>query len=311
MGLEPTKVQVTGDGRQVQEPPQGSYAAMQLEQQRAQAQAQRADLQPPAPPPAQAPDEQLQTAEATQQPAGSPTPEPVESERARHRIVELANARRDAERRAQEAEQRASAREQELQRLQQERDALAAQHHQLVEQHLDDLPVEQRIAFMQEGRTRQLLAEQEQRIMARLEKPIGEVREAARQRELSSVADKYPGFDADTHMPLIRAFQERNPACTVEQAFRAVAEDGELRTDPVQRTRQVPPIPAPRTTRGDTNYVPPPTAGQKTEDQILIEESDEIARLGKSLDPQDRRKQRDLLDRHLARRYQGRFSARK
>ena len=146
--------------------------------------------------------------------------------------------------------------------------------------------------------------------MARLEKPIGEVREAARQRELSSVADKYPGFDAEVHMPLIRAFQERNPACTVEQAFRAVAEDGELRTGPVQRDRQVPPIPAPRTTRGETNYVPQPV-NTKSEDQVLAEEADEIARLGRSYDPADRRKQRDLLDQHLKRRFAGRFTARK
>jgi len=316
MGLEPTKVEVNGDGRQVRPPPPGSYAAMALEKQRATVEAERAKLQPeqPATPPPQpvAGQDQPQapSPEGTQQPAGQPTPQNEYSPRANERIAELANARRDAERKAQEAEARVAANERELEQLRTERSRLEAERNRILQDQLETMDPETRTRVLAEGKTRELLAETEQRIMSRIEKPVQELRASAREAELSKVAQKYPGFDYDVHKPLIDAFQQRNPACTVDQAFRAVAEEHELGTRPVQQGRQVPPVPAPRTTRGSQDYVPNQQP-QKSEQEVLAEEVEEIRKLGTSSDPADKRRHRDLLDQHLNKRFAQRFSARK
>jgi len=314
MGLEPTKVEVNGDGRQVRPPPPGSYAAMALERQRAAAEAERAQLQAEqaaAPTPvAEQGQPQAPSPEGTQQPAGQPTPQPEYSPRANERIAELALARRDAERKAQEAEARAAAHERELEQLRQERSRLEAERNKILQDQLETMDPETRTRVLAEGKTRELLAETEQRIMSRIEKPVQELRASAREAELSKVAQKYPGFDYDVHKPLIDAFQQRNPACTVDQAFRAVAEEHELGTRPVQRGRQVPPVPAPRTTRGSQDYVPNQQP-QKSEQEVLAEEVEEIRKLGSSTDPADKRRHRDLLNAHLDKRFAQRFPARK
>ena len=314
MGLEPTKVQVNGDGRQVKPPPEGSYAAMAIEKQRAAAEAERAKLQaeaPPAPPQPVAERDQPQapSPEAPQQPTGQQPPNDY-SPRANERIAELANARREAERKAQEAEARAAAREQEAEQLRQERSRLEAERNRILQDQLESMDPETRTRVLAEGRTRELLAESEQRIMQRIEKPVQELRAERREAELSKVAQKYPGFDYDVHKSLIDTFQQRNPACTVEQAFRAVAEEQELRTRPAQPGRQVPPVPSPRSTRGSQDYVPNQEP-QKSEQEVLADEVEEIRKLGTSSDPMDKRRHRDLLDQHLNKRFAQRFSAKK
>jgi hypothetical protein len=315
MGLEPTKVQVNADGRQVQPPPPGSYAAMALERQRAQAEAERAAVQngqqvEPSVPVAEPDHSQAPSPEEPQQQKGQPTPQPEYSPRANERIAELANARREAERKQQEAEAKAAANERELEQLRKDRQRLEAERNRILQDQLETMDPETRTRVLAEGRTRELLAETEDRIMSRIEKPVAELRAASREAELSRVAQKYPGFDYETHRPLIDMFQKQNPASTVEQAFRAVAEDNELGTRPVQRGRQVPPVPTPRTTRGSQDYVPNEQP-KKSEDQVLAEEVEEIRKLGSSSDPVDKRRHRDLLDAHLSKRFAQRFPARK
>lgn len=309
MGLESTKVEVNADGRQVKPPPAGSYAAMALEKQAKEAEAARAQLQDQQP--VATPDQPAAPSpEAPPPPTGAPTPQAELSPRANERIADLANARREAERKSQEAEARATASERELEQLRQDKSRLEAERNRILQDQLEQMDPEQRTRVLAEGRTRELLAEAEQRIMSRIEKPVQELRASAREAELSKVAQRYPGFDYDVHKPLIDTFQSRNPACTVEQAFRAVADENELGTRPVRPGRQVPPVPAPRTTRGSQDYVPNQEP-QKTEQETLADEVEEIRKLGTSSDPADKRKHRDLLNAHLDKRFAQRFSARK
>jgi hypothetical protein len=315
MGIESTKVEVNADGRQVRPPPPGSYAAMAIEKQRATAEAERAKLQaeqPAAlPRPVAEPDQPIAPSpEVTPQPTGATNPSTEYSPRANERIAELANARREAERKAGEAEAKASASERELEMLRQERSRLEAERNRILQDQLESMDPETRTRVLAEGKTRELLAETERRIMERIDKPVQELRAERREAELSKVAQKYPGFDYDVHKPLIDTFQTRNPACTVEQAFRAVAEENELGTRPVQRGRQVPPVPTPRSTRGSQDYVPDQQP-QKSEQEVLADEVEEIRKLGMSSDPVDKRRHRDLMNAHLDKRFAGRFSARK
>lgn len=306
MGLPSSKVEVDSTGRQKQEPPPGSYAAMALEQQREQAAQSRMpptqESQQPVEPPQEPP-----APEDSQRPEGQQQVQQNGPQRVEKRFAELAAARRDAERKAQDAEARLAARDAELEQVRSERQQLAAERQRLLESNLEQLDPEQRVTVLAEARTRELMAEQEKRITQRFEAPLQEMRDERRHRDLMKIADRYPAFDAEVHGPLIDAYQSRNHASTVEQAFRAIAEDHELTTSPVQPRKQVPPTVQPRSTRGSSGYVPPPSKTEEDAQRQLSEEVREIGKLNSSHDPADRRKARDLMDANLKKRFEGRF----
>ncbi len=158
---------------------------------------------------------------------------------------------------------------------------------------------------MADARFSQKMDELESRIMGRIQPTLQTLSQTAVQTELSVLARKYPRFDFHTHAPLIEQFRASNPRCSIEQAFRAVAEPEELGVRSAARAQAVPPIVPPGNgDLGSARYTPRRQQEQHPEDE-LVEESRRIAELRRSTDPQKQKEGIRLLDEHLKRRLGG------
>lgn len=279
-------------------PPQGSYARQAIELQRRQ---QAAQAQPPV---------QQQRAEDQPEVVQSMQPQttqaaPAEhSPRAEHRIQELVAQLREKERALQEAVEMGRRATETATQFQQRLTALEQQHQQMLQQNLDQLDPETRSAVMMDARLQQRLDEAEQRILGRIQPKLQHLESTAAQQEMAALARKYPGFDYQTHARLIDQFRARNPHCSIEQAFRAVAEPEELVLPPTARAQAVPPIVPPGNGHsGAARYVPQEAVRpQARPEDELAEESRRIAELRRSTDPAKQKEGMQLLDQHLRRR---------
>lgn len=296
MGLSPSApVAVDAQGRQKTEPPEGSYAAMAIEQQRARAAAQRATAQPqpvePGPVDEQEPAEPATSTNAAQQDA----PGEEGTSRLSKRFSELTAARREAERKA--AEEAAARRdmEQRVAALEAERQALIEDRRRLQEAQLESLDPETRARVLAEASARQIGAEVERGIFQKIAPTLHELQRREREREVEQIANRYPAFDQALHLPLMDQFLSRNPACTLEQAFRAVAEPSELTIAEEKRaTPRAPAVVTPRATSGGGRYQPA-APKEKSEEERRQEEVSRLRELSSSHDPAQRRE----ADRHL------------
>lgn len=302
MGLPQSKVRDANYSNQ--EPPEGSYAARALQKQRQEA-AQRAeemqDLQR-IPPNVTNPGEPGEVpSDAVTAPTGAPSAveEPELSPRASERIAELARQRRDFE-------QRASIAESERQRLAQENEAMLSQlkrlqeeYHNVLQANLDHLDPEDRARVMAEANARQVADSVEKRILDKMQPIMDAIEQNNLQMELQRLAAKYPGFDLHAHATEIVAFKKANPSLSIEQAFRALASDEEIRTN---ASPQVPPVVAPRGTRGTSHIVEPPP---KDPNLDLIEERNRWRELARSASPEDRKQADKMLQDHLKKRLFG------
>lgn len=276
-------------------PPQGSYARQHIEMQRRQAaaaqaggqQSQRAeDLQDPAP-----------TDEAPQPAAETPSP------RAEQRIQELVTQLRAKDQELQTAMEMGRRATETASQFQNRLNQLEQQHQQMLQSNLDNLDPDTRAQVLMDARLQQRVDELEQRIVGRIQPKLQHLEAQTAQQEMHALSQRYPGFDYQTHAPLIDQFRANNPRCSIEQAFRAIAEPGELQMRPAVRAQAVPPIVPPGNgDRGAPRYAPNVNRQQPSQEDELVEEARRIKELRASTDPAKQKEGLRLLDHHLKRR---------
>jgi hypothetical protein len=300
MDLEPQKVVVGPDGRPPPAPPpEGSYLAMQLEQQRAAAAERQTVLgdQPvagtvddltdgsvaqPAPPEAQ----------QIVEPAPETTPN------VQKRFSELTRRLRESETARQEAEQKARDTAQTNAELASRMQAIEEQHNKMLQENLDALDPEMRMQVLQDARMQELFAGLKKELFDSIMPHVQGLEQSNVQREMMELGGKYPAFDIQVHGPLIDMFRGKNPNCSVEQAYRAIAVDEELVTRTQhQRGAPIPPTVAPG---GPVNaaprYVPQP---EPDPEQEMIEDAQRIKQLRASADPREQKEGLRLAEKNI------------
>lgn len=166
-------------------------------------------------------------------------------------------------------------------------EAAEQRYQQLVQQNLDHLDPESRAAVLQEARLQEAVGQMEGRLMGRLAPVLDRVQTRFAQADRVALSQKYEHYSPQVHDPLIDIFREQNPNCSLEQAFRAIAEPEELQVRK-GRAPTPPPIANPAPGNGAPRYVPP--ASQQTSAEQEIEEDRKRAYdLARSTKPQDRR----------------------
>lgn len=294
-------------------PPPGSYARQALDRQREQARAEQAEVASRAQrdmqqigdqPPVGTPEQQADGSVAPPltngqgQPAAPEQSHPPISENANRRIQDLIAQNRDLERRLAEAAGSAGQLEELKGRLQQ----LEKERATFMERHLEELDPETRAQIMAEARMREIIAQNNQELLAALQPQLSTLHQQSQQTEYERLAARYPGFDLVIHKPLIEQVRAKNPGLTVEMAFKAVAEGDEAVPREQVARAAVPPVvpagggePIPR-------YVPEPTSNPEDE---LVEFQRRTNKLLASQDPLERRQGLRDVDRVLSERLKG------
>jgi len=234
----------------------------------------------------------------------SPTPEPAQeqlSDNANRRIRELI-----ADLKAKEAENAQLldlGRKQgdTLTQMQRRMETLQAQHEQLVQSNLDHLDPDTRMQVMQDARIQEALSGLEQRIMGQLMPKLQKVEQTNVQAEMMRLGENYPAFDIQIHGPLIDMFRGKNPHCSIEQAFRAIAEPGELTSRAAASAAAVPPVVPPGNMGARPRYQPEPNQ-QSNPEAELVDEAQRLKALRSSTDPAEQKAGMDLVHEHLKRR---------
>ena len=243
--------------------------------------------QPPAPPPQPAADQNSPRAEA--------------------RIQELVTQLRAKDQELQTALEMGRRATETAQQFQQRLTNLEQQHQQVLQQNLDSLDPETRATVMADARLSQRLDEFKRDLLGQIAPRLQRLDQNDAQRELHDLARKYPGYNHQLHAPLIAQFRESNPRCSIEQAFRAIAEPEEL-MGPRQAARAtaVPPfVPPGNGDLGAARYAPPVQRTQAQAEDELVEESRRIKELRASTDPAKQKEGMRLVDQHLKRRLGG------
>lgn len=301
-------VEVGSDGRPPAPlPPEGSYARQAIDVQRRQAQ-QRVDPQQDL----EGSDDikmQRQDPQATLQsdngnqstsPNSSPEEQTQLSANAQRRISQLAE---DLRRKDQEFQQLLESSKKEkdtLVELQSKLEGLESQHRQLLEQSLANMDPDTRAQVLLDGRLTEAIAASEQRLMNQILPHLQKIDRQGIDAEMRRLSSIYPGFNIDMHGPLIDAFRKGNPRCSVEQAFRAVAEPEELQLAPQVRASAVPPVVQPGNGRVQSRWNDDQV--KSNPEQELVDEAAQLKKLMHSTDPADKAKQARFLHQHLSNR---------
>lgn len=296
-----TPVPVHADGTPVGGlPPEGSYARQQIEAQQQQLlqqqQAQQAQLiyNPNA---AGLPQEALLQAQS----------QPTEqlSQRAQERITSLVTQLRQKD---QEYQQLQQTQAQQATTVEELRAQLTAQRNQMenvLEQHMESLDPEARAAIMNDARIRQTVAQSEQRILQTVAPQLEALQQRNIQLEKIGLSGTYPGYNPVTHDSLIDDFRQRNPNCSVEQAFRACATPEELAVGGV-RQANVPPPPMPPGSGSITpRYVPQQGVNQPSPVEQIRIDAARAAELARSTNPEDQKAATRLWNKNIADRLWG------
>lgn len=186
--------------------------------------------------------------------------------------------------------------------------SLEKQHQEMLQANLENLDPDTRAQVLMDARLQERMDQFEERLMSRVQPQIQHLERSTAQTEMVALSQKYPGFDYQTHAPLIEQFRAGNPRCSIEQAFRAVAEPEELGVRPSVRAQAVPPtIPPGNGELAAARFAPPrqPQPQQAQEDE-LVEESRRIKELRASTDPAKQKEGLRLAEAHLAKRIGGR-----
>lgn len=289
-------VEVGPDGRPPAKlPPEGSYMRQAMEARRAE------DVRPePNPPSAQAPAQQPHTAgQSTQQSGDEPSP------RAQRRIQELVDQLREKDEALQAAVQQSRMFGETLQQTQARLQAIEQQHQQMMQANLESLDPETRMQVLADAKMSEMFDKFEQRILGRIQPQLQQLSTKAVRDEMMSLADRYVAFDYDVHAPLIDRFRQRNPHCTVEQAFRAIAEPEELVTRQSASAVAVPPVVAPGNgSLANVRFAPRQEPQQSNPEAELVDEARRIRKLRESSDPAEQKEGYRLVHEHLKRRLQ-------
>lgn len=302
--IQPRSVPVGPNGQPAQPlPPEGSYARQAIERQR-QAQQQRATAQLQT-----SEDLNSQQGQQEQQGAAPVSQQPQDqnqlSPNAQRRFSELTNTLRQKDQELQQALARSKALEETHAQTQARLAAIEANYNKVVNQNLDSLDPETRQQVLNEAAVAESAAQIEQRVMQRVAPIVERVTSQAIEAELGAVASKYPAFSADVHGPLIESFRSRNPNCTIEQAFRAVADADELATGRQGRAPAVPPIAIPQSVNSAPRYVAPPQQPQSTVQDEIEADRQRAFNLARSTDPMDRRNAGRAMDSYIAKKLGG------
>ncbi len=299
---ESRKVEVGADGRPPAPlPPEGSYARQAIERQRRESAARQTEM---------IPDKdiqmQRQDPQATLQ-GDSVSPQQAQPAEELEQLSANANARiakltEDLRRKDQELQQfledsrksRTSSEE-----LLSKYQALEQQHKQLLEQSLSNMDPDTRAQVLLDGRLMEAIAQSEQRLMNQIMPHLQRFERQSVDAEIRRLSQSYPGFRADIHGPLIEEFRRGNPRCTIEQAFRAVAEPEELQLAPQLRATPVPPVVKPGNGRVPSRYV---EEQKSSPEQELVEEAQQLKKLMSSSDPNDKSMRERFLQQHLQKR---------
>lgn len=292
--LQPRSVPVGSDGQPERPlPPVGSYARQFIERQRAETAQQRASTNPQSDAP---PDEQPTPSPDEQPPAGQQPPaDPQLTPNAQRRFGELAQTLRQKDQELQALAAKQKQLEDAAAADRARAEAAEARFQTVVQQNLEQLDPETRQRVMQEAQLEEGLARMESRLMSRIAPVLDATRTRFTQSDLERVAEKYPAFDLGVHGPLVEMFRERNPNCSVEQAFRAIAEPEELVTGS-GRASAPPPIANPAPGNGSPRYVPQHTQ-QTSIEQEVEEERKRAFELARTTNARDRRHVGPAFDR--------------
>jgi hypothetical protein len=302
---ESRKVEVGPDGRPPGPlPPEGSYARQAIEQQRRQRAAQ------PEPQDLESNDVQMQrqdpqaTLESDQATlAGDPSSaeEPIQlSAKAQQRIAKLTEDLRRKDQDAQRLMEESKGNQALLNQLQEKLASLESQHRQLLDNSLANMDPDTRAQVLLDGRLMEQIAASEQRLMSQILPHLQKFERQAEDSEMRRLSSTCPGFNVELHGPLIAEFRRGNPRCSVEQAFRAVAEPEELQMAAQVRASRVPPVVTPGNGRVQSRY----SDEQKQSDpeRELVEEANQLKKLMSSTDPTDKAQRDRFLHQHLAKR---------
>ncbi|MEE8518712.1 MAG: hypothetical protein V3S98_06270 [Dehalococcoidia bacterium] len=291
MGLPESQVTVDAQGNPpAPPPPEGSYARSGYDEAQAAAtrisQAEQAQqVQPPVP--------------------DQPTPReqftPEISDKAAERIQDLVNKLREKDQAFQLLQASQSNADSKITELTQAAEQLRAQHEAVLAQRLEELSPEDRAAVIGNQQIAQAVQDAETRLLQRLQPRLDRLDEQTVARDYEGLAGKYPGgFNPRVHPDLIKQFRDRNPNCSVELAFRAVATDEELGVGRASPANPIPPSLAPSHT-GIPKSVPTQRVShpQSTPDQEIREEAAQAFNLLRSKDSADQKAGMRALDANL------------
>lgn len=304
---ESRAVEVTENGRPpAPMPPEGSYARQAIEMQRRQGQQRQSpqeltedddiDMAP------QDPQATLRSDPAAgSSPSAAASSGEVQqlSPNAQRRISQLTEDLRRKDQELQQLAEDAKHSKSSLGELEQKMAALQEQHKQLLEQSLAGMDPDTRAQVLLDGRLAEAIAQSERRLMDQVLPHLARLDRQSADAEMRRLAARYPGFAIDVHGPLIEAFRRQNPRCTVEQAFRAVAEPEELQLATQVRASAVPPIAPPGNGRVQSRWQPEQKSNPEDE---LVEESRQLRKLMESTDPDDKSMRNRFVQQHLAKR---------
>lgn len=296
MNLEPKKVEVGPDGRPpAPPPPEGSYLAMQM----AAAKARQTVLgdQPVAGTVDDLTDGSV--AQPTPPEAQQPVvPAPEDTPNVQKRFQDLTQQLRVSEQARQEAEQRVKDTAKTNTELVTRMEAINEQHQQMLTENLESLDPETRLQVLQDARLQEFAAGLEKRVMDSIMPHVQGLEQANVHREMMELSTKYPAFDIQIHGILIDMFRGKNTNCTVDQAYRAIAQEGELVTRVQVARPEIPPtvVPGGGGVNGAPRYVPQPEPNPEEE---MIVDSRRIAELRRSADPKDQKEGLRLAEKNI------------
>jgi len=292
--LPSTQVAVGPDGKPPAPlPPEGSYARESIEQQSAQAQI---GDQPPvgtqeqmldgsvAPPMTPAPEQQ------------EPQGEPDISQNAQNRISDLSAQLRTQGQELQQALSDAQTAGAGRTELEEKVTQLQRDHETLLQSNLDNLDPETRMQVMQDARMREYLTGFKKDMIDEIMPHIQGLQKQSANQEMMALGDVFPSFDIQIHGTLIEMYRGKNPASTIEQAFKAIATPDELVTRQTAAGYPVPPIVQPGQAITQARYMPEPKSDPEAE---LREEARQLHELARSDDPSTRRELGRRQHQHL------------
>jgi len=294
-------VAVGPDGRPpAPPPPEGSYARIAIDEQQ-----QSIGDQPPIGTPEQVLDGSQ--APPLTPPGQTPQKPPTEpaSPKAEQRIQELIAKLRASDAKVETLTVASQTAGESLQQTQASLQELQTQHQTMMQANLDNLDPETRMQVMQEANMKSLFEKLEQRIMGRVQPQMQQIETREQRREMSDLSDVYPAFDLQIHGPLVDMFRGKNPHCTIEQAYKAIAEPGELVTREEARAAAIPPVVSPGSSSlANARFAPAPEQSSNPE-QELRDESRRIKELRADPDPAKQKEGMDLVHSHLRKRLGG------
>lgn len=301
-------VEVGPDGKPpAPPPPEGSYARMQLEQ-RAREQARTSGQPSRAEEIGDQPEAGTveQAMDGSQGPRLDPQPPAEKAEesspKAQRRIQELVEQLRSKDRELQEVIENSKKQNDTVAELNAKLENLQRQNEQILRDNLDQLDPETQRQILLDQRLQEMFTQLERRIDQKYAPQLQSIENRNVQSEMAALSETYPMFDVQVHGPLIEMFRGKNPNCTIEQAYRAIAEPDELTTRTTARASAVPPVVPPgQHDLRNVRYVAEPEQ-QSDPEAEMVEEAQRIKDLRNSLDPQKQKEGLALVHQNLAKR---------